>query len=185
MSRPQHVPRPRRDQWIYLVVYGIAFGYVEAAVVYYLRQLITYRFNGSLHHYRVLFNLGFITFVRPAHQLLISTRIADAEVARETATIVMLAAVALIAARRPLARLGAFLVGFSAWDLSYYLWLRILIHWPQNFFTKDVFFLIPVAWIGPVLTPIIISSALFAVGSWLYLRDSPAERARTLVANSQ
>ena len=185
MSRHLSVARSRRHQWAYLMVFGIAFGYVEAAVVYYLRQLISYRFNNSLDHYHVLFSLGFITFVRPAHQLLVSTRIADAEVARETATMVMLAAVALLAARRPLARLGAFMVGFSTWDLTYYLWLHVLVHWPQSLFTKDVFFLIPVTWIGPVLTPVIISSVLLVVGSWLFLREAPFNSTTPSVANSQ
>jgi len=185
VSRHLHVPRSRRNRWVYLLVFGVAFGYVEAAVVYYLRQLITYRFNNSLRHYHVLLNLGFITFVRPLHQILISTRIADAEVVRETATMVMLAAVALLAARRPLARLGAFMVGFATWDLAYYWWLRVLIHWPQNLFTKDVFFLIPVTWIGPVLTPVIISSVLLVVGSWLYLGETPSDTAIPSAANPQ
>jgi len=185
VSRHLPVARSRRIQWVYLIAFGVAFGYVEAAVVYYLRQLITYRFNDSLAHYRVLLNLGFITFVRPAHQLLVSTRIADAEVVRETATMVMLAVVALLAARRPLARLGAFMVGFSTWDLTYYLWLHVLVHWPQSLFTKDVFFLIPVTWIGPVLTPVIISIVLLVVGSWLFLREAISDSTTPSAAKSQ
>jgi hypothetical protein len=43
--------------------------------------------------------------------------------------------------------------------------------WPRSFFTRDVFFLIPVTWIGPVITPIIICVVMLAVGIKLFLND--------------
>lgn len=155
-----------------LVVFGVAFGFVEAAVVYYLRLLISYRFTATLTHYRVLLNLGAIEFVRPAHALLATTRVADVEVTREGATLVMLLALALVAGSTWRQRIGAFLIGFSAWDLSYYLFLRIIDHWPESPMTRDVFFLIPVASIGPVLTPLVLFTVLLVVGLRLYLRPS-------------
>lgn len=154
-----------------LVVFGVTFGFVEAAVVYYLRALIHFHQNYPLSHYKVLLNLGFITFVQPAHSLLLNHRISDIEITRESATIVMLAAVAFIAANRWRQRLGAFLVCFACWDLAYYLFLRILDNWPRSLLTKDVFFLIPVTWIGPVITPIVLSFAILILGSYLFLRD--------------
>jgi hypothetical protein len=83
----------------------------------------------------------------------------------------MLAAVAFVAANHWRQRLGAFLVGFACWDLAYYLFLRILDNWPRSLLTKDVYFLIPVTWVGPVVTPLVLSVVILVLGSHLYLRD--------------
>jgi hypothetical protein len=160
-----------RTNLVVLVVFGVAFGFVEAAVVYYLRALIRFHQNYPLSHYKVLLNLGFITFIRPAHSLLLNHRLSDIEITRESATIVMLAAVAFVAANHWRQRLGAFLVGFACWDLAYYLFLRILDNWPRSLLTKDVYFLIPVTWVGPVVTPLVLSVVILVLGSHLYLRD--------------
>lgn len=151
-----------------LAIFGIAFGFVEAAVVVYLRTLITFHFNQTITHYHVIVNLGFITFVHPTHELLLNHHLTSIEVTRETATIIMLVAVAWVASRSFKQWLGAFMIGFACWDLSYYGFLRIIDHWPQSLLTRDVYFLIPVTWIGPVITPILISTALLVGGVWLY-----------------
>jgi hypothetical protein len=156
----------------FLISFGIAFGFVEAAVVYYLRLFITNRFEGALAHYKVLLNLGFITFVRPTHSVLLNNRVTTVEITREAATIIMLASVAYVSAAGWRRRFGAFLVGFACWDISYYLFLKIVDHWPASLMTKDVYFLIPVMWIGPVLTPLAISTAMLLGGSWLYLKPA-------------
>jgi hypothetical protein len=161
----------RRVELFILLLFGTAFGFVEAAVVFYLRNLIHFHQNYSLSHYRVFLNLGFITFVSPSHSLLLNHRVSDVEVARETCTIIMLACVSFLASKRTRQRVGAFLVGFATWDLTYYLFLRIIDDWPKSLFTRDVFFLIPVTWIGPVITPIIICLVMLAVGIRLFLGD--------------
>ena len=140
-------------------------------MVFYLRNLIHFHQNYSISHYRVFLNLGFITFVSPSHSLLLNHRVSDVEVARETCTIIMLVCVSFLAARRTRQRVGAFLVGFATWDLTYYLFLRIIDDWPKSLFTRDVFFLIPVTWIGPVITPIIICFIMLAVGIKVFLGD--------------
>lgn len=171
MSLP---PRHRRHDltslW-FLIGFGVAFGYVEAAVVYYLRALMRFHRGYHIAHYKVLLNLDFITFITTKHSLL-THRVGDVEVARETATIVILACVAYLAGRDLRQRLAAFLITFACWDIMYYVFLRVLDHWPSSLLTKDVFFLIPVTWIGPVLTPLIISTAMLALGVRLYLRPS-------------
>jgi hypothetical protein len=155
-----------------LIIFGTAFGFVEAAVVYYLRELIKFNANYAISNYKVLLNLGFITFVSPQHSILPSGRLGDVEVTREAATIVMLACISFVTARDWRSRLGAFMVSFACWDLSYYLFLRILDNWPGSFFTRDVFFLIPVTWIGPVITPIVICTAMLILGVMLHLKPS-------------
>ncbi len=164
----------RRTNLAALILFGVAFGFVEAAVVYYLRTLIKFHEHYAFGHYRVLLNLGFITFITPGHSLLLTHRVSDVEIARESATIVMLGCVAFLAASSWRQRLGAFMVSFACWDLAYYLFLRVIDNWPRSLFTKDVYFLIPVTWIGPVITPIIISLALLIAGSYLYTQRGRA-----------
>jgi hypothetical protein len=158
----------QRVNLIVLMIFGVAFGFVEAAVVYYLRALGDFHQNYVFSHYRTYLNLGFITFVSPIQTLLVNHRVSVIEVTREAATIVMLATVAYVAARTWKARCGAFLVAFGCWDLAYYLFLRIEDNWPRSLFTKDVFFLIPVTWIGPVITPIVLSFVIIVLGAKLY-----------------
>ena len=61
-------------------------------------------------------------------------------------------------------------MSFGVWDLSYYVWLWLLLGWPPSLLTWDVLFLIPVPWIGPVLAPAVVSSAL-VIGGLLLLRE--------------
>ena len=164
--------KSRRANLASLIVFGTAFGFVEAAVVYYLRALIRFDSNYAISSYKTWLNLGFITFVSPKHPLLMSGHVSDVEVTRESATIVMLACVSFIAARAWRARIGAFMVSFACWDLTYYVFLKILDNWPSRFFTRDVYFLIPVTWIGPVITPIVICTVMLILGIKLYLDPS-------------
>lgn len=91
------------------------------------------------------------------------------EIAREVATIVMLFAVARLESRRPRVLLAFFIYCMGVWDIFYYVWLKVLIGWPPDLLTTDVLFLIPVPWLGPVLSPCIVS-LLFIVGGLLIVR---------------
>ena len=154
-----------------LLLFGLAFGYVEAAVVFYLRKLIHFHSNYDLTKYHVILNLKFITFVDPIQALLINSKTNEVEVVREAATIVMLFCLAILVGKNKLQKLAVFMIGFATWDLAYYLFLKILDNWPRSLFTKDVFFLIPVTWIGPVITPLIISSLILIGGIFLYIKQ--------------
>jgi hypothetical protein len=87
------------------------------------------------------------------------------EVIREAATLLMLAAVALVSTgvSGP-GWLAAFAVAFGIWDLFYYVSLKMLIGWPTSLLTWDVLFLIPVPWAAPVLAPIIVSLSIIGTG---------------------
>jgi len=113
-----------------LVLFAAAMAFVEAAVVVYLRRVL-----GEVE----IFPMKDL----PAPLLAV-------EIAREAATIVMLAAVSLLAVRGGLRRMGAFLLVFAAWDIFYYLWLYATIRWPAGLGDWDVLFLIPAPWVGPV-----------------------------------
>ena len=82
------------------------------------------------------------------------------EIGREAATIVMLYAYACTIGRNRRETFAYFAMNFGIWDIWYYLWLKILINWPVSLMDWDVLFLIPVPWFGPVLAPVLVSSAL-------------------------
>ena len=74
-----------------------------------------------------------------------------------------------------------FLLTFAVWDLAYYLFLYLLIGFPRSLAATDVYFMIPIAWYGPVWFPIcVVMPALIAVALRLLgfgRLDSQAARA--------
>jgi hypothetical protein len=151
-----------------LIIFGVAFGLVEAAVVVYLRQDLRLSPMPTGQAASVWINVGVIAFLKPGSKLL-GSGLQTIEMIREASTIIMLVAVAGITGRKWLERGIAFLTVFAIWDLSYYFWLRWLIGWPKSLLDPDVFFLIPVPWVGPVATPIIIDISLIIGGIWYFL----------------
>jgi hypothetical protein len=144
----------RRLPW--LTLFAVAFGLLEAAVVVYLREL----------YYPGGFRLPVV---------LIPDRIATVELARELATLLMLAAVSVLAGRSFIDRFFVFAYLFGVWDIVYYLGLWAILGWPDSPLTWDVLFLIPVPWLGPVLYPVLIS--LLLVGGFL-VHDARRKRGR-------
>jgi hypothetical protein len=135
----------------YLFVFAAAMGYFESAVVVYLRELI--------------YPEGFAFPLKTIPKGLLTV-----EVAREVATIIMLLTVAALAAKKFWERFGYFIFLFGVWDLTFYIWLKATINWPQSIFDWDILFLIPSPWIGPVAAPVLISILMVAVGlsiTWL------------------
>lgn len=117
--------------------YAVAMAFVEAAAVVYLRSLLGTDFPST--------PLGTYEMI---------------EIQREAATLVMLAALGWLAGHNWQARLSYFLYTFGVWDIGYYVWLKVLIDWPESFLASDVLFLIPVRWSGPVLAPVMIAAWL-------------------------
>ncbi|MDW8321050.1 MAG: hypothetical protein RMM08_06790 [Armatimonadota bacterium] len=149
-----------------VTLFAVAMGYVEAAVVVYLRAL--YYPDG----FPVPVRLGRlpIRFTRiPEFENRMPQSMLRTEIGREAATIVMLASLAWLAAHDPLHRLGVFLLAFGVWDIFYYIFLKVLIRWPESLRTLDVLFLIPIPWIGPVWLPVSVSIGMIAGGVWLML----------------
>lgn len=133
---------------IAVVAFGIAMGYLEAAVVVYLQAALGLAPAGLV----------------PAHDPAAFRAFEGVEVARELATLVMIATVGWLAGRTGLERLAWAAVVFGAWDIVYYLGLRLAIGWPPSLDTWDVLFLVPMPWVGPVWAPIVVSTALVLVG---------------------
>jgi hypothetical protein len=157
-----------------LILFGISFGYVEASVVVYLRAVYD-PIRQSLHPDRPpgeLFPLIRVDQLRrsaPEKSWLLGV-----EVAREAATLIMLASVAWAAAGgRRSSWLPSFAIAFGTWDLFFYVFLKVLLHWPASIMTWDILFLIPVPWAAPVLAPSIVAITIIAAGLLALSRPVP------------
>jgi hypothetical protein len=147
-----------------LFLFGISFGYVEAAVVVYLRAIYN-PIRARLHPERGpddLFPL--ITQQELANTGPENSRRLVIEVGREAATMLMLGAVALAAASNLYQWIAAFAVVFGVWDISFYVSLKLMIHWPQSLSTWDILFLIPLPWVGPVWAPVLVALTMIVCG---------------------
>jgi len=147
-----------------LFLFGISFGYVEAAVVVYLRAIYD-PIRQQIHPERKpteLFPL--ITSQELANAGPENPRRLIIEVGREAATMVMLAAVALAVARDFSQWFAAFSIVFGVWDIMFYVFLKLMIHWPESLNTWDILFLIPLPWVGPVWAPVLVALTMIVCG---------------------
>jgi hypothetical protein len=138
-----------------LTVFAVAMGYLEAAVVVYLRELF----------YPEGFGFPLKTF---------APRLLYVELGRELATVIMLWTVAAISGRKFWERFGYFILLFGIWDIFYYIWLKAAINWPTSLADWDILFLLPLPWIGPVMAPVLVSLVMVAAGflmARLFARD--------------
>jgi hypothetical protein len=143
-----------------VVIFGVAFGYIEAAVVVYLRAI--FHPDGFVFP---LVNFG----VGPLWRRLLLT-----EVGREAATIALISTGAWLFGRGRQERFAYFMVVFAVWDIFYYVWLKVLINWPVSIMDWDILFLIPVSWASPVLAPVLISLTLLVFAAVILYRSSVA-----------
>jgi hypothetical protein len=149
-----------------LLLFGTAFGYLEAAVVSYLRALhepARQRFYSGRSP-ADLFPLLTLDQLHAAGAL--QRQLLPIEIGRESATILMLMAVALAVSRNAGEWAAALVIAFGTWDITFYIFLKVLLDWPASVLTWDILFLIPVPWVGPVLAPVLVSAAMIAAGIW-------------------
>ncbi len=130
---------------VLVAVFGIAFAFVESAVVTYLRAI--YYPNGFCFP---------LTLITDQHTVV--------ELVREFSTIVMLVAVGLLAGTSRWQKFSYFMIAFAVWDIFYYVWLKAILNWPSTIFDWDILFLIPLPWIGPVIAPVMISVIMIVAG---------------------
>ncbi len=154
-----------------LILFSIAFAFVEASIVFYLREMFNYLEGYDLASYKVLLDFKAISFVSLSKPLFTNPFIYSVEILREISTIIMLVCVSLLAANKFRQQIGAFLISFALWDIFYYIFLKYLTGWPKGLFDKDVFFLIPTPLIGPVITPLFLFSLGLILGVKLFLTD--------------
>ncbi|MDJ1480058.1 hypothetical protein QNI16_06140 [Cytophagaceae bacterium YF14B1] len=126
---------------LWLTAFSIAMGFLETAVVVYLRV--------------IYYPEGFKFPLAPIHP-----NVALTEFLREAATMIMLWGIGWLTGKTPVQRFAFFLYSFAVWDIFYYVFLYLLLGWPESLFTWDVLFLIPVTWVGPVLAPCLVAMTM-------------------------
>ena len=146
-------------RWLWVLIFAVAFAWVESSVVVYLREI----------YYEGGFNFPIVTDWQ--HGKLVIDNLMKIELGRELATIVMLAAIGCTAGRNGWQKFSFFMIAFGIWDIFYYIWLRVMIAWPDSLMTWDLLFLIPLPWVGPVITPVLIALAMTTAGTLIVYFD--------------
>lgn len=153
-----------------ITIFSIAFAFVEASVVVYLRHLLGASYS-EIGRGETLLLLPGIAFLQPntALKIIQESLLLNTEMIREGATLVMLASVAVLAAKNFKQAIAFFFLAFGIWDIFYYVFLRLIIGWPTNWTDTDIFFLLPVPWVGPVFVPIVLSLLIIAISVFYLL----------------
>lgn len=139
----------------WLTIFAVAIAYVEATVVVYLRQIY---YPDNL---QVIFPIKLFS----SFNLVI-------ELIREAATIIIMVSIAFLVERKNRTRIfAAFIFQFGVWDIFYYIWLKAIIGWPVSWTEWDILFLIPWAWLGPWICPVLISILFISWSSIVLISD--------------
>ncbi|MFA5240340.1 MAG: hypothetical protein WC476_11635 [Phycisphaerae bacterium] len=141
-----------------VVIFGIAFAYIEASVVVYLREI----FHPS----------GFTFPLTELGNSPLWKRLLLTETGREAATLVLILSSSWLFGQNRRQRFAFFLTIFAVWDIFYYVWLKVLIGWPVSVMDWDILFLIPTVWAGPVIAPVIVSIVMLAFAGIMLYRYS-------------
>ncbi len=152
-----------RDQstykgFLWISLFSIAMGFLETAVVIYLRAL----------YYPDGFQFPLVP---------IEANILWTELLREAATLIMLVGIGIIRGRTPLERFAWFIYSFAIWDIFYYVFLKLLLDWPESLLTWDILFLIPITWTGPVIAPVILSLTMILLALSILHFNKPGLKA--------
>jgi hypothetical protein len=152
-TKYKKLPREALRHWIWVAIFAIAFAWVESAIVVYLREIY---YEGSFY---------FPIVVEWENGKLVADRLMRIEFGREIATIFMLVAVGCAAGKNALQKFYFFMIVFGIWDIFFYVWLLVMVGWPESLMTWDLLFFVPVPWAGQVITPVLIALAMTAAGS--------------------
>ena len=149
-----------RTRWAIVMAFAIAMAWVEAASVFYIRALVD-----RIEPYQ-------------ADPLPMNGALGNVELWREAATLVMIATLGMLAGRTWRRRLGYAALAFGAWDIFYYVFLRLISGWPKTLMDWDVLFLLPLPWWGPVLAPVSIALLMILWGTLATQSGEDARDAR-------
>ena len=154
---------------LWWTLYAAAFGYVEALVVVYIRRL-TGMTPGMDYHQ--LWAARHLAWNGPAIIAEMGRLgVYQTEYGREIATLLLLLGPAMAAGRTGRERLALFLYTFAVWDETYYLWLKLWTGFPTDLSSTDIYFLVPIAWYGPVWFPVlVVMPTLIVAALWLLTR---------------
>jgi hypothetical protein len=137
---------------IWVAIFAVAFAWVESAVVVYLRKIY---FDG-------VFSFPLVVVWEEGKHVI--DPLIKIEFGREIATLIMLLAVGWVGGRNKFQRFCFFMIAFGIWDIFYYIWLYVMVGWPESLMTWDLLFYVPLPWVGPVITPVLIAAAMVVAG---------------------
>ena len=149
-----------RMRWAIVMAFAIAMAWVEAASVFYIRALVD-----RIEPYQ-------------ANPLPINDALGYVELWREAATLVMIGTLGALAGRTWRRRAGYAALAFGAWDIFYYVFLRLMSGWPRTLLDWDILFLLPLPWWGPVLAPVSIALVMILWGTLATQSRDAASEAR-------
>ena len=152
-----------RARWAIVMAFAIAMAWVEAASVFYIRALVD-----RIEPYQA----------NPLPLETMSGTLGPVELWREAATLVMIATLGVLAGRTWRRRAGYAALAFGAWDIFYYVFLRLISGWPKTLLDWDILFLLPLPWWGPVLAPISIALVMILWGTLATQSSDAATNAR-------
>ena len=152
--------------WVQVVIFALAFAWVESAVVVYLREIY---FDGGF---------SFPLIVKWENGKHVVDPLLRIEFIREMATITMLVTVGWIAGKNRFQRFCFFMIAFGIWDIFYYVWLYVMVGWPESIMTWDLLFYVPLPWVGPVITPVAIAVAMVTAGTLIIYYDTKGHDVR-------
>jgi hypothetical protein len=174
MPRPAEAPADARPFWpalLWWALYAAAFGYVEALVVVYIRRLagmppgLDYPAIWAARH----LPWGGAAILGEMRRV----GVYGTEYTREIATLLLLLGPAMAAGRTGRERLGLYLFTFAVWDETFYGWLKLWTGFPRSLASTDIYFLMPIAWYGPVWFPVlVVMPALIALALRLLTRPA-------------
>ncbi len=155
----QNIPKT----WFWLTLFSVAMAFLETSVVVYLREL--YYPNGFQFP---------LAAIKPS--------IAITEFLREAATLVMLLGIGILSGRNASQRFAFAIFSFGVWDIFYYVFLKLLLGWPESLLTWDILFIIPVPWVGPVLAPCLVSLTMIGLAILMVYFDGRRYEVRFILS---
>lgn len=134
-------------RWLTVAAYAVAMAWVESAVVFYLRTI-----SDRIDPYQI----------EPLPPV---AGLGAVELIREAATLIMLFTVGMLAGKSWRSRWGYAAIAFGVWDIFYYVFLKMICHWPKSVLDWDILFLLPLPWWGPVIAPMLIAALMILWGT--------------------
>lgn len=150
-------------------VFGVAFAYIESAVVVYLRA--------------IFYPDGFTFPITMFDLSPLGKRLLLVEIGREAATLVLIFTGSWLFGKNHRQRFAYFMIIFAVWDIFYYVWLKVILNWPASIMEWDILFLIPTTWASAVLYPILISITLLVFAAVILYRDAHGKTIKVTFTN--
>ena len=115
----------KHNTLVWITIFAVCMGIFESAIVIYIREL----------YYPSGFGFPLVP---------IEPKIAITELLRELASLFMLLSVGVLVGKNLSQRFAWFIYTFAVWDIVYYVFLYLILQWPESLLTWDILFLIPV-----------------------------------------